>query len=157
MSDDHAHDYAEQLRAETTGALAPPPARPDPEAGQVVSMLAHAKDPSLPEKQGVADTTAVAEAAGKQRVGVAWVRPMDLLAAQAASWSGRGIDLGASLNQRTRGGTAKAAKATGRGVRQAAVALSERAKKLPPASAFGRRGGNHEMTPVSRRGIARIR
>jgi hypothetical protein len=121
-----------------------------------VSQLARQADPSLstqdtPEGQA----KEVVEAEAKKRAGVQGDRPTDLLAAKAANWSGRGIDLGAKVNHQVRAPLARAGRATGRGVHQAATGLSERAKQLPPLSAFGRRGGGPEMTPVSRRGIAR--
>jgi hypothetical protein len=155
MSDDHNHmpDPIEREQIE------PPPQRPAPEAIAVeVSMLARAKDPSLAEPAEVVESEGTeVEATAKKRAGVAWVRPSELLAAATASWAGRGVDLGGGMNRKARTGAGNAAKATGRGVSRVAVSLSERAKRLPPASAFGRRGGSHEFTPVSRRGIARIR
>lgn len=59
--------------------------------------------------------------------GVEWVRPTDLMARQGAQMAGRGIDFQAAMALRTR--QKKLA-----GMRS----LGERAKRLPPLSAFGR-------------------
>ena len=59
--------------------------------------------------------------------GVEWVRPTDLLARHGAALAGRGIDFEVELARRTR-------TATNTGVR----GLGDRARRLPPLSAFGR-------------------
>ncbi len=62
--------------------------------------------------------------------GVDWVRPSDLFARGGGALSRRGIDVTAAGNRRLRAPIDK-------GARWAA----ERARRLPPLSAFGRRGG----------------
>ena len=62
--------------------------------------------------------------------GVDWVRPTDLLAQGGGTLSRRGIDRTAEMNRHVRAPIEK-------GVRW----VAERAKRLPPLSAFGRRGG----------------
>lgn len=64
--------------------------------------------------------------------GVEWVRPTDLMARQGAQLAGRGIDFQSAMALRAR------QKAVA-GVRS----LSERAKRLPPLSAFGRGAMQH--------------
>ncbi|WP_315278914.1 hypothetical protein [Kocuria carniphila] len=59
--------------------------------------------------------------------GVEWIRPTDSLARQTAPLAGRGIDFQADLSRRTRQGAVAAARAAG-----------DRARRLPPLSAFGR-------------------
>ena len=59
--------------------------------------------------------------------GVEWVRPTDLIARHSAHAAGRGLDFQAELARRTR-------TPIGAGVRR----LGDRARRLPPISAFGR-------------------
>lgn len=59
--------------------------------------------------------------------GVDWVRPTDLMARHSASLAGRGIDFEVNLARRTRTPLAAGAKR-----------ISNRARRLAPASAFGR-------------------
>ena len=61
--------------------------------------------------------------------GVDWVRPSDLFARGGGALSRRGIDLTAAGNRRLRAPIDKGAQWVG-----------ERARRLPPLSAFGRRG-----------------
>ena len=58
--------------------------------------------------------------------GVEWVRPTDLIARHSAHAAGRGLDFQAELARRTR-------TPLGAGVRR----LGDRARRLPPISAFG--------------------
>ncbi|MBD4582297.1 hypothetical protein GUG60_24430, partial [Xanthomonas citri pv. citri] len=69
----------------------------------------------------------LAQDAGLRARGVEWVRPTDLLARHGAALAGRGIDFEVELARRTR-------TATNTGVR----GVGERARRLPPLSAFGR-------------------
>ncbi len=62
--------------------------------------------------------------------GVDWVRPTDLLARGGGTLSRRGIDRAAEMNRHVRAPIEKGARW-----------VAERAKRLPPLSAFGRRGG----------------
>ncbi|GAB3767879.1 hypothetical protein [Microlunatus parietis] len=59
--------------------------------------------------------------------GVEWVRPTDLIARQTGTVAGRGIDFQAELARRVRA-------RLGSNTRS----LGERARRLPPLSAFGR-------------------
>ncbi|HLR94331.1 MAG TPA: hypothetical protein VK053_07390 [Jiangellaceae bacterium] len=59
--------------------------------------------------------------------GVEWVRPTDLISRHSAHAAGRGLDFQAELARRTR-------TPIGAGVRY----LGDRARRLPPISAFGR-------------------
>ena len=98
------------------------------------SALARHRDPSLTQ-----DATGAAK---KQRPGVEWVRPTDLIARHSAHAAGRGLDFQAELARRTR-------TPIGAGVRR----LGDRARRLPPISAFG-----HSHAPqaqqVSRSGVS---
>ena len=69
---------------------------------------------------------ALARARGR---GVEWVRPTDLIARESSRLAGRGLDLHTELARRSRASTAT-------GLRH----LSDRARRLPPASDFGRGG-----------------
>lgn len=68
-----------------------------------------------------------AQGAGRRARGVEWVRPTDLLTRQGAALAGRCIDFEVELARRTRTTTAT-------GLR----GLGDRARRLPPLSAFGR-------------------
>ena len=74
--------------------------------------------------------------------GVEWVRPTDLIARHSAHAAGRGLDFQAELARRTRTPISAGARR-----------LGDRARRLPPISAFGR-----STTPparqVSRSGVS---
>lgn len=65
--------------------------------------------------------------------GVEWVRPTDLLVRSSGTLAGRGIEFNSEQGRRLRSSLATGARA-----------VSERAKRLPPLSAFGRRGQHIE-------------
>ncbi|WP_342373031.1 hypothetical protein PCC79_03615 [Propioniciclava soli] len=65
--------------------------------------------------------------------GVEWVRPTDLLVRSSGTLAGRGIEFNSEQGRRFRSSLVA-------GVRS----VSERAKRLPPLSAFGRRGQHVE-------------
>lgn len=73
--------------------------------------------------------------------GVEWVRPTDLIARHSAHAAGRGLDFQAELARRTR-------TPIGAGVRH----LGDRARRLPPISAFGR--STAPASQVSRSGVS---
>lgn len=74
------------------------------------------------------------ETLGKaQGWGVEWVRPTDLIARHSSRLAGRGLDVHTELARRTRTAARESA-------RQVAGRIAGRARRLPPASAFGRRG-----------------
>ena len=74
--------------------------------------------------------------------GVEWVRPTDLIARHSAHAAGRGLDFQAELARRTR-------TPIGAGVRR----LGDRARRLPPISAFGRSHAP-QAQQVSRSGVS---
>lgn len=108
------------------------------------SALARHRDPSL--------TKDATEATKKQRPGVEWVRPSDLMVSRSARMAGRGIDFQAELARRSRRVPGQAYRATRTGARTGVRFVSERARKLPPVTAFGRGAGEH-YSWVSRSGI----
>jgi hypothetical protein len=110
------------------------------------SELTRHKDPSL---AGRKDDNATAKVKAR---GVEWVRPNELLASRSGRIAGRGIDFQTELARRTRLVPVQTVRVTGRGVRNAGYVLSERARKLPPVSAFGRGSGGRSSW-VSRSGI----
>lgn len=65
--------------------------------------------------------------------GVDWVRPTDLMTQRSGDLSRHGIDLTAAGNRRVRAPIVMGARW-----------LGERARDLPPLSAFGRRGGTDQ-------------
>ena len=73
--------------------------------------------------------------------GVEWVRPTDLIARHSAHAAGRGLDFQAELARRTR-------TPIGAGFRR----LGDRARRLPPISAFGR--STAPASQVSRSGVS---
>jgi|SRR5690606_24275836 len=110
------------------------------------SALARHRDPSLTN-----DSTAKG-AAKKGPMGVEWVRPTDLMVLRSARMAGRGIDFQAELARRARRMPGQTFRATRIGARSGARFVSERARKLPPVTAFGR-GGGERFSWVSRSGI----
>lgn len=72
--------------------------------------------------------------------GVEWVRPTDLIARQSSRLAGHGIDVHTELARRAR-----------IAAREGARRLSERARRLPPVSAFGRHGAS--QTGPERSGV----
>lgn len=110
------------------------------------SALARHGDPSQQK------TAAGTEAAKKARPGVEWVRPTELMLSRSGRVAGQGIDLQAELARRSRRVPGQAYRATRTGVRSGARFVSERARRLPPVSAFGR-GSGERFTWVSRSGI----
>lgn len=138
------NDQTAEHHADTTESAVEDRPRSD-EAN--VSVLAHRKDPSLtrPDKQGSTE-------GGKRPAGVEWVRPSDLMTRGGSRVAGRGIDFQAELARKSRRGIVQAGRATGRSVTRAGHVVSERARRLPPASAFGR-GGGERFSWVSRSGI----
>ncbi|GAA4186697.1 hypothetical protein GCM10022288_10670 [Gryllotalpicola kribbensis] len=110
------------------------------------SALARHRDPSLTKDSAAKD------AAKKTRAGVEWMRPTDLMASRSARIAGRGIDFQAELARRARRAPGHAYRATRDGARSGARFVSERARKLPPVTAFGR-GGGERFSWVSRSGI----
>lgn len=110
-----------------------------------VSELARHGDPSV--------TNAKADAgAGRRRSGVEWVRPTDLLAARTGRVAGQGIDFHAELARRARRAPGQAYRGARTVARSGARVVSERARRLPPVTAFGR-GGSPRHSWVSRSGI----
>lgn len=103
--------------------------------------LTHHRDPSL----RVAAGAARAKAMGR---GVEWVRPSELLLSRGGRVAGRGIDFQEELARRARRVPGQTYRATRAGVR----VVSERARRLPPVSAFGR-GAGERFWWVSRSGI----
>ena len=73
--------------------------------------------------------------------GVEWVRPTDLIARHSAHAAGRGLDFQAELARRTR-------TPLGAGVRR----IGDRARRLPPISAFGR--SSAPSSQLSRSGVS---
>ncbi len=120
--------------------------------------------PEDPEKAGTPEAVRAAKVAHRNRPdktttadstrrarGVEWVRPTDLLARQSATVAGRGIDFEVELARRTRKLTSHVTRASGLGLGKAATAISERARRLPDVSEFGR--SSRHQSWVSRSGI----
>lgn len=103
------------------------------------------KEPNPAEATDAAGTPeAVKEAAMSRRAakdklaqvrgrGVDWVRPTDLIAQGGGALSRRGIDFATRVNRRARAP-----------IEKGAHWVAERARQLPPLSAFGRRGGTEQ-------------
>lgn len=103
------------------------PGRAD--AGEVSELARHA-DPSQATKTAAQDAAADAAVSGR---GVVWLRPSELASQATARAAGRGIDFHAELARRARRPVVQSVAASRR-------AISERARRLPPVTAFGRRG-----------------
>ena len=121
------------------------PARPDP------ARLVPDESRERPESVDAASAPEAVRAAqvardDKQHAlvrgrGVEWVRPTDLIARHSAHAAGRGLDFQAELARRTR-------TPIGAGVRR----LGDRARRLPPISAFGR--STAPASQMSRSGVS---
>ncbi|MCC5782008.1 hypothetical protein CRM73_03440 [Kocuria sp. CCUG 69068] len=120
--------------------------------------------PEEPEKAGTPEAVQAAKVAQRNRPdkatiadsarrarSVEWMRPTDLLARQSAAVAGRGIDFEVELARRTRKLTSHVTRASGRGLGKAGKAISERARRLPDVSEFGR--SSRHQSWVSRSGI----
>ncbi|MFT8395999.1 hypothetical protein [Propionibacterium sp.] len=123
----------------------PDPARPDP--ARLVPEEPRER-PEPVEATGAPEAVRAAQVArdDKQHAlvrgrGVEWVRPTDLIARHSAHAAGRGLDFQAELARRTR-------TPIGAGVRR----LGDRARRLPPISAFGR--SSTAPAQVSRSGVS---
>lgn len=110
-----------------------------------VSELARHGDPSVTNAKAGAG-------AARRRSGVEWVRPTDLLAARMGRVAGQGIDFHAELARRTRQASGQAYRGARTVARSGARVVSERARRLPPVTAFGR-GESPRHSWVSRSGI----
>lgn len=115
------------------------------DAGEA-SELARHDDPSRTASVPATSTRPAAAGATGQKSGVAWVRPSELMGRATADVAGRGIDFHAELARRTRRPAVHALAASRR-------AVSRRAHRLPPVTAFGRRG--HGPSETGRPGIGR--
>lgn len=125
------------------------PEKPDRSGdGSEVSELAHHGDPSAAKKAAAEES-----ATGRRRSGVEWVRPSDLLAARLGRVAGQGIDFQAELARRARLVPGHAYRGTRTVARSGVRAVSDRARRLPPVTAFGRGGGAERHSWVSRSGI----
>jgi len=114
------------------------------DAGEVPELARHG-DPSQATRKTTAKTArqATEETTGQKR-GVVWMRPSELMGHATARAAGRGIDFHAELTRRARRPGVQAVAASRR-------AISERARRLPPVTAFGHRG--HSPAGATRSGI----
>lgn len=98
--------------------VVPNHANPQPQTDQVVSALAHHRDPSVP-------TTPDGPAPKAER-GIAWVRPSELPTLIGSKWAARGIDLQGELVRRSRRAPRRAARA-GHKITRSAISRPESA------------------------------
>lgn len=130
MNPDHDHQQQERLRRPPVPETDLPPSTP---AEQVETPPAEKTEtPEAVQAARIAGLRDIsrerlAQDAGLRARGVEWVRPSDLLARHGAALAGRGIDFEVELARRTR-------TATNTGMR----GFGDRARRLPPLSAFGR-------------------
>lgn len=116
---DTEHEEAWQHR-EQTDRPEPAKARPDlTEEAQTPEAMRAAQITEDGEQEAASSATRVR--------GVEWVRPTDLMARHGATVAGRGIDFQAELARRAR-----------EPVADRLHRLGDRARQLPPLSAFGR-------------------
>ena len=108
-----------------------PEQTPKPDAETEAAEVAGTPDAV---KQASARRDAVRERIDQVRGrGVEWVRPTDLLVRSSGTLAGRGIEFNSEQGHRFRSTLVTGARS-----------VSERAKRLPPLSAFGRRGQHGE-------------
>lgn len=136
MSSEHDHDP----RRPDANERAPEPvtARAAAESGEKSEAPDAVRAARASHRRGAGRQTPAAETRGPR--GVEWVRPTDLIARHGADLAGRGIDFEVELARRTRTPIAT-------GVQN----LGERARRLPPVSAFGR--GSAGRAAASRPGV----
>ena len=116
---DTEHEEAWRHR-EQTDRSEPAKARPEPaEEAQTPEAMRAAQIAEDGEQEAASSATRVR--------GVEWVRPTDLMARHGATVAGRGIDFQAELARRAR-----------EPVADRLHRLGDRARQLPPLSAFGR-------------------
>lgn len=138
MSSEHDHDPRQLNADERT---------PEPERA--------ATAPEIVEKTEAPDAVRAARASRRRGTewqapgaearrarGVEWVRPTDLIARHGAALAGRGVDFEVELARRIRTPIA-----TG------VPGLGERARRLPPLSAFGR-SSTAQVAPSRRVGLS---
>ncbi|MDO5681365.1 MAG: hypothetical protein Q4G46_00875 [Propionibacteriaceae bacterium] len=117
---DPRYDPQRVLPTPADQALSVPRDRPDPAVEAATTPEAvRAAQVARNEKQ---------HAATVRGRGVEWVRPTDLMARHSASAAGRGLDFQAELARRTR-----------IPLRIGMQGARDRARRLPPITAFGRR------------------
>jgi len=117
---DPRHDPQRVIPTPADQALSVPRDRPDPAVEAVTTPEAvRAAQVAHAQKQ---------RAATVRGRGLEWVRPTDLMARHSASAAGRGLDFQAELARRTR-----------TPLRIGMRAARDRARRLPPITAFGRR------------------
>lgn len=112
-----------------------PPRRIEPEQAKKpdTEAVERAETPDS-AKQETARRQAVRERLDRVRGrGVEWVRPTDLIVRSTGTLAGRGIEFNSEQGRRFRSTLAVGARS-----------VSERARRLPPLSAFGRRGQHVE-------------
>lgn len=128
MNDDDMTNPAERRRRHAEPEQAQP-TRQNPNAAEEADA-AGTPDAVKEAESRKAAKEKLAQVRGR---GVDWVRPTDLMAQRGGDLSRRGIDLTAAGNRRLRAPLVKGARW-----------LGERARRLPPLSAFGRRGGTDQ-------------
>lgn len=104
-------------------------------ADQALSVPREHRDPAV-EASTTPEAVRAAQVARNQKQhaavargrGVEWVRPTDLMARHSANVAGRGLDFQAELARRSR-----------TPLRVGMQAARDRARRLPPITAFGRR------------------
>lgn len=138
MSSEHDHDPrrpdADERAPEQDSAPTAPETAEKSEAPDAV-RAARASHRRGAERQAPA-------AEARRARGVEWVRPTDLIARHGAALAGRGIDFEVELARRTRAPVTTGARH-----------LGERARRLPPLSAFGR-GSTGQVAPSRRVGLS---
>ena len=118
---DPRHDPQRIVPTPADEALSVPRDRPEP-------ALEAATTPEAVRAAQVARTEKQHAAATVRGRGVEWVRPTDLMARHSANVAGRGLDFQAELARRTR-----------TPLRIGMKAARDRARRLLPITAFGRR------------------
>lgn len=125
--------YPEPANPSTTGPAPGPEGASRPDA-MLEQELARSRSTTEPEGQQTPDPEEEKPDPSKRPArGVDWVRPTDLISRAGSRVARTGIDFQAHLNRSTRSGIVTAAKH-----------LSDRAKQLPPLSAFGRGRPAHD-------------
>lgn len=126
---DHEHGHEQQRRITTAVSNRAIVERAEPVENSGTPEAVRAAEVARRGQVGPGGLAAADQTKGR---GVEWVRVSDLIARQTSPLAGRGISFQAELARRARTPVAAGARR-----------VADRARRLPPVSAFGRRSPGH--------------
>lgn len=128
MNDSHQNEHREHLQEPSEHVERPPTERAVPEPVDDEKMRDAVETPDAIEAEKIARRSGSRPLGlNAPARGLEWLRPTDLLARHSARVAGNGIDFQSATAYRARQAALRRARS-----------LADRAKRLPPLSAFGR-------------------